>query len=601
MRLSSHITTLLVYIFAFSSAQDVPREKIWSSVVFTRFGDSTPYVLPSSQFLTSWGARQLMAAGAAFRYRYLDDSGLPEDAETRISGLSQMTLMVDEVNILSVVDQYVSASAHAFMQGFYPPAPNTTTTTGSLLDAANSVNGEYMDYPLGGYQYPEILAPSYKDPINVQLEGNTNCRAYEAARSVWLDSEEFHAIKAASAEFYADIYSRALQGVFEEENANFLNAYPIYEFLNYQYVHNTAATQEFIFYKDVMIARELADKWMFATNGNLAINGVGGDNDDVDDDSSILAIAGRTFAKFVVEAFEMNYHSNGLSRKLSLVFGGFEPMIAFAALAKLASENQPNFYSLPEQGASMVFELFSMETNASTDQYPDPSNLMVRFFLRNITDPSDILQPLDFYPLFGRAPGQPGMPYEDFKDEMVDIMMPVSEWCHKCGSATAFCAAYNPMFTDNSEGGSGPNHLNPAIAGGIGAFIGLVVAGFAIAGGVGNCLARVSRRMADRRGFGFGGFKGNDRRPSDPDLTFEREHVTSNAGISNYRSGGDGGRERVGSWELRNKKAAAGGSGSSSFDDTLPFAGAGAGAARRQSFDDDYMAIAEPVKAYERV
>ncbi|OJD16367.1 hypothetical protein AJ78_03466 [Emergomyces pasteurianus Ep9510] len=598
MWFSALYTLLFIYNFHFSFAQDTIQEKIWSSVVYTIYGDSTPQALPYSQTLTPWGAQQLVGVGSAFRSRYLGNDRQPENPGTRIGGISPVTLVHDELTILSTADQYVSASAQAFMQGFYPPMPNSSNNT-TTRDLANIVNGTSVDFPLNGYQYPEIVTPSFQDPNSVYVAGQVNCQTYGAALSQWLASNEFRSIDSESAPFYSDIYSRALQGVFARENANFLHAFAIYDYLNYQHIHNSTS-QSIISLNDLNHARYLADKWVFAANGNLEIRGrIGGEED------KILAVAGRTLAKYVVEAFETNYLTNGAENKLSLLFGSFEPMVAFASLSKLASDRHTNFFGLPNQGASMVFELFSMASNVSSNEYPGLTDLMVRFFLRNGTNASDSSTPLVSYPLFGRGPGQPGMPFREFKNEMVDIMMAVPVWCHSCGGdSSTFCAAYAPDF--RAYPGFGSRSLKPAVAGAIGAVVGLIVAGLIVAIACWACGLRLCRNVTRRRS-DLGGFKGGDKLASDPDLAGGSRSKAEPPTVGVSVKVGDGvdsdtaarGHERVGSWEMRSKIVS-----TEHGIDTDNRANPNGNTQARLSLEDDDLTvnpIAEPVKAYEHV
>ncbi|PGH02271.1 hypothetical protein GX51_04711 [Blastomyces parvus] len=597
MRLFS--PALSVSLLILSLVQGTIQEKIWSSVVYTFYGDSTPRALPYSQTLTPWGAQQLVGVGSAFRSRYL------EDAATRIGGISPHTLVPDEVNIFARTDQPAVASAQAFMQGFYPPVPNSSGNTTSR-DLADMVNGTVLDFPLNGYQYPEIHTLSFTDPNSVYIAGQVNCRAYGDALSQWLASDEVRSIDAQSAPFYSDLYSRSLQGVFARENANFRNAFPIYQYLNYQHIHNSTA-QSVISLDDVNHARYLADKWVSAANGNAETHG-----SDGTDDHKILAVAGRTLAKFVVTAFEANYGTDGARGKLSLLFGSFEPMVAFASQSKLASDGQRNFYALPNQGASMVFELFSMESNSSTNEYPFPTDLRVRFFLRNGTNASDTSAPLVSYPLFGRGPAQPGMPYKEFKDEMVDIMMAVPEWCHTCGGdISLFCPAYGPDPRNYAR--SAAQSLRPVVAGVIGAVVGLIVAGLIVAVACWAFGLRIRRNVTRRRS-DLGGFKGGSKLASDPDLAAgsvnKTKHptagiavVTGDGGGADSGSAGPRGHERVGSWEMRSKRTATTGPDidSGSDNDGNPNSG---GTPARLSLEDDDLAVsptAEPVKVHEHV
>ncbi|OJD25223.1 hypothetical protein ACJ73_03410 [Blastomyces percursus] len=597
MRLFSPSVTLSIYLIPLSLAQDTIQEKIWSSVVYTFYGDHTPHALPYSITLTPWGAQQLVGVGSAFRNRYLGEAG------TRIGGLSPHTLMPDEVDILARTDQPAVASAQAFMQGFYPPVPNLSgNTTGR--DLADMVNGTVVDFPLSGYQYPGIQTLSFRDPSSVYIAGQVNCEAYGAGLSQWLASDEARSINAQSAAFYSDIYSRALQGVFAREGVNFINAFPIYEYLNYQHIHNSTA-KSVISPQDVNHARYLADKWVSAANGNTEARGRGSI-----DNRKILAVAGRTLAKFVVSAFETNYRTDGAQSKLSLLFGSFEPMVAFASISNLASDRQRNFYALPNQGASIVFELFSMESNSSSNEYPLSTDLMVRFFLRNGTNATDASTPLVLYPLFGRGPGQPGMPYREFKDEIVDIMMPVSEWCRTCGGGiSTFCPAYAPDF--RKYGRLSKQSLRPVVAGVIGAVVGLIVAGLIVAVACWAFGLRI-RRNITRRKSDLGGFKGGHKLASDPDLAcgIVKKTGRPTVGIT-AKEGGDGasssptgprGNERVGSWEMWSKMTATTGP---DIDSGNNYASPNNGGTRaRRSWEDDdpiVSPIAEPVKVHEHV
>ena len=59
--------------------------------------------------------------------------------------------------IMSTNDEFVTASAMAFMQGLYPPR-------GVVVDDESMLgNGTLEQFPLGGYQYPNIESLSDLD------------------------------------------------------------------------------------------------------------------------------------------------------------------------------------------------------------------------------------------------------------------------------------------------------------------------------------------------------------------------------------------------------------------------------------------------------
>lgn len=118
---------------------------VWSSVLFLRAGDRTPLVLgPLETALTSLGAQQLYSAGQFFRNRYITDSAANQTAIAPLNGLNVYTQDDLQTYVLALDQQYVTASAQAFMQGFYPPH-NLSTVTGNGLDMSNVLaNGTYV-------------------------------------------------------------------------------------------------------------------------------------------------------------------------------------------------------------------------------------------------------------------------------------------------------------------------------------------------------------------------------------------------------------------------------------------------------------------------
>ncbi|EEH40334.1 hypothetical protein PAAG_02389 [Paracoccidioides lutzii Pb01] len=593
MLIATKVTNLLLwssYLAVLGAAQNTtPQEIVWASVIFTHHGDSTPVVQPGTQTLTSYGSQQLFGAGSYFRRRYLSSS------DTGIMGISTTAPVPSELRVLSMVEQYVSASATSFLQGLYPPNRQSDNST---VNIANMVNGTVIDFPLDGYQYPEVFTPSYRDPVSTQVVGQANCPAYSGAIVEWVESSEFLALATESLQFYSSIYSRVLRGILSAQNTNFINAIAIWDYLNYQYIHNSTA-RNVISLEDVNQARYFADRFAFATNGNISTSGQGRD-----DNGDLLALAGKTFSRYILNAFESNIRTNGISSKLALVFGRHEPIMAFAALAKLITDRFPNFYGMPERGASMVFELFSQGSGSPPRQYPSQTDLMVRFFLRNGSNPSGTEPPLTSYPLFGREVS--GIPYREFRSEMTNIMLSVAGWCRTCASESVFCPSYLANF---GRLGNRPNsrRLSPAVSGVIGAVVGLVIVAL-LAGLAAWLFGLRIRRTATRRRSDLGGFKGGNKLASDPDLTFGGKAGQQGVGVfvkqddcEGGNSSGDthGGHERIGSWELRSKSAIP--NSESDTESTRRLRGNASGRVSLEEDDTVVSTIAEPVKAHEHV
>ena len=570
-----------------AGAQTVLSEQIWASVVFSLYGDRTPYILPETYTLTPLGAQQLYSAGSGFRDRYVSapHSLLSEYiGNTVIDGISEFQLDSNQVTIESTADQFIVASAQAFVQGLYPPlqlsSNDTSTTSQSTL-----ANGSNVIAPLYGYQYPQIYTASMNDENSIWISGEVSCPAYTTSSDDYYASTEYATTLDATANFYAGLQQDFLDGVFTNSSVGYFDAYYIWDYLQYGFIHN-ASIATHISVDALLRARALADELVFALNGNTSAS-----------DNQIRAIGGKTLATRVAQSLYTNIDTSGQYDKLTLLFGSFEPMVSFAALAGLASEANPQFFSIPLPGSSMVFELFSLSVNGTGD-YPDMSDLNVRFLFQNGTgDGSELIS----YALFGTDPSQI-MSFDEFVAGMENIWMPsVAEWCDICGSFSVFCPAFvgdsgNGSSSGPSYGAGSSSHsrISPAVAGVIGAIVTLVVVAIvtaivALLGGL-----RVYRIKAKSRS-DLGGFKGGEKLASDPDLTASKGKV--GATITGVRSPPAGGlHERVGSWELGDQVKAK--------DAQIPNLGSSDLPEGRPSFEDDELHVspfASPLKPDDRV
>ena len=587
-----HHTSLLLAFTALqyipAAAQTVLQEQVWGAVIFTLYGDRTPFILPETFTLTPLGAQQLYGAGSTFRERYVSSSQLPFSeytVNTVINGISEFQLDDDEVTIESTTDQYIVASAQAFMQGLYPPLQVSSNDT-FVTSQSSLANGSNIIAPLDGYQYPLIYTASNNDDESVWLAGEISCPAYTASNEDYFTSPEFATMLSMTADFYASLQEEFLSGIFPNSSVGYLEAYLIWDYLRYGLTHNTSIANH-ISESVYLYARALADQLVFALTGSLTASGATpGDQ--------VRAIAGKTLATRVVEALYMNIDAGGQEDILTLLFGSFEPMVSFAALAGLASEQNPQFYSIPDPGSSMIFELFSLSLNA-TDDYPDRADLSVRFLFQNGTgNGSEMVS----YSLFGNDPSA-SMSFDEFVAGMEAIWMPsVADWCNTCSSLSIFCPALVGDGGDGSSFGpstgassSGHHDVSPAVAGVIGAVVALVVAGIitavlALFGGL-----RVYRAKGRSD---LGGFKG-ERLASDQDLTLAKGNVgTSVTSVSSPSAGKL--HERVGSWELGDQDKAR--------EAQIPNLGSTDASARRPSFEDDELHVtpfASPTQPDDRV
>jgi hypothetical protein len=565
-------------------AQVVLNEQIWGAVIYAEYGERTPYILPETNTLTPLGAQQMYQSGQFYRQRYVDTGDNLLVTSDAIQDISPYEINVDQIEIWSTVDQFIIASAQAFMQGLYPPLEDSSNHT--FLDSESSLaNGSNIEFPLNGYQYPQIYTASELDMNSIWISGEVNCPMYTSSRAEYFSSPQFLNTEAANADFYNNLEGSVLDGIFPNETVGYFNAYYIYDYLNYGYVHNTTV-RDHVSDEDVEHARILADEWVFAMNGNISASGTTqGDH--------IRAISGRTLATRIIEALFENIHSAGDDDKMTLLFGSFEPMVAFAALAQLP-EREPDFYGLPNLGATMVWELFSYTANDTTTEYPLESDLYVRFLFQNGTGSE---AELISFPLFGRDPSQIVMTLDEFMAGMQPfVMSDVESWCNTCSSYSVFCPAFVNSDGNSSSGSSSASHrhgISPAVAGVIGAIVTLVVAGILFAlvmliGGV-----RFYRNHAKRRSE-LGGFKGGEKLASDADLTVQKSAV----GASVQEAGPAKGHERVGSWELSDRQKA---EEAAMRNSELQQPGS---AMRKPSFEDDDLRVStfsDPVKMRESV
>lgn len=342
--------------------------------------------------------------------------------------------------------------------------------------------------------------------------------------------------------FYQSLASSVFWA-FEADELNYGNAWILWEYAAFEYQHN-----ETLYQGGDFTDADLARLYTLASQQQWGFN-------TPDSSGTLKAMAGRTYASFVLQQFQHQIASNGSAEKLNLLFGSFEPMLAFFALSNLATgPSASRFNSLPLHGSTMTFELYSYAampmSQSQSIPFPDTSELWVRFLFRNGTGSSD---PFIEYPLFGRGNSQDDMSWSDFVTGMGDFSLDdLVDWCLECSSGSLFCEAlvlnYNSEIGSGTETAKKAKTLSAPVAGVVGATI--TIALMLIVGAI---LALVGFRLdyhpREKRGAGDlgvlkrsgsgGGFKGAEKLASDTDLTMK-----GGAGASIVR------HERVGSWEL---------------------------------------------------
>lgn len=260
---------LVVAICAFDvvSAHTL-QQQVLSSFVFTRFGDRTPLYLNNDiSILTPFGAQQMYNAGSGFRARYLTSTFDALDS-TPIRDISRRRLNADEISILTIDNQYAIASAQAFMQGLYPPLADDSnqnyTDEAGVSDLANGTN---IVAPLNGYQYPKINTASSYDLRSVWINGAQMCPAYTARRVEYYNSSDYAFLHESTLDFYQGLKDDFLDNAFSPSRLGYFDAYRIYDYLRYQYLHNSTVRNTI---SDVAMTRAeiLAANWVYALYNN---------------------------------------------------------------------------------------------------------------------------------------------------------------------------------------------------------------------------------------------------------------------------------------------------------------------------------------------
>lgn len=354
-------------------------------------------------------------------------------------------------------------------------------------------------------------------------------------------------------EFYLSLANTFFAGI-DSSMLNYGNAINLYYYALYQYNHNSSI------YNMTNAFGLLETLNGFASEQAISFN-------TPSTGSTIQYISGQTFASKIIQQFQQSISSSGVSDKLSMYFGSYEPMLSFFYLSSLSTSalTSRRFSMLPSFGSMMAFELFSYveegQSNASTP-FPDTDELWVRFIFRNGTSDND---PLISYPLFNLGNSEIDMKYNAFVTEFGKFAVnDLSDWCSACASISLFCEAVLDSESSGPNSKDGKTLRSNGVNGVVGGIIGAIVTLVAVLL-IALILALLGFRMRYREkktsnsaeGLGIvtrdslskGGFKGPEKLASDTDVNIVKAPGTGSA----IR------HERVGSWEMGNSPASIGG------------------------------------------
>ncbi len=394
------------------------------------------------------------------------------------------------------------------------------------------------------------------------VAGELGCKSWDDAWKNLTSDKVLSDRASANKDFYQRLSSTApLQGVLDPAAANFWNADYIYQLVNYMYTHNETV------YKGLGDANKTLDTLREDSITLQRAKTQAPSSNSNDTQSIVRTLPGRTLAHTVAVQLDDFAVRGGYGVKLTLMFGSYEPLMAFYSVAGLLTRDNVDgpLGNITAPGAMIVFELIGENPNDAATR-PDTDDLRVRFLYRPTADKDENFQVLS---LFGSGFDGNSIPYTAFKREMMSRGRDAVDWCELCNPSniSTWCSP-----TSSSSHHTVKSQMNPAVAGVIGAvvmggLIALVGLGLFCIGGYGI-----------RRGRNGDGFKGPEKKSSDRDV-----HI------------GDAGdqQERIGSWEMRDGQAT-----KASAGDALTPA-----EHQRNPFDDDAASDigAAPVKAREGV
>ncbi|EHK16030.1 uncharacterized protein TRIVIDRAFT_115012, partial [Trichoderma virens Gv29-8] len=558
--------------------------KVWAVVAYINHGEKTPTLGGLNTVLTPMGARQMWRQGSAFRNRYLgtENSTLFSNSTGNytIQGISKDAINNADLTVLSQTDEWVAGGAVAFMQGLYPATTDAfNSLAGGQVMAQDVLSGTGpIDYPLGGYQYPSIETMSMSDSGSVAIQGTVGCWAWDTNVNLMKQTDPFGRARSTQSLYRSLFATPPLQGTISNGSVNYWNAYNIYEYVNYMNTHNKSVNSGLGFANTTVgVLKENAFELERAMNGDTLSAAPNWTY------NNITTIAGQTLGMQIASSLSgATLGSSG--SKLTLMFGSFEPMLAFFSLMGLYSTDNllsGPFSTLPDPGSAMIIELIGQDSG-DPSALPAAQEFMVRFTYRAN---ADVGEPFTVYPLSANSSDSRVIPFTAFLGQLQRFSVDSLQWCSTCQALYApWCTSRSTSSADSSST-SNNSSVSAPVAGVIGAMVTLAVTGLA---GLALYFCGVCtfgrRPKSSERSDSPGGFKGTGKMASDVDVTVTkrgREH------------------ERVGSWELRNGfgQPMTGSAG-------IATASLGSDTPNPRRFDDDddiSIMAAQPVKIRESV
>lgn len=178
-----------------------------------------------------------------------------------------------------------------------------------------------------------------------RLEGHVTCTNYLRATGSIRSNPRIAEKWNSSYPQYQKLWSTVFAGTFPLAAATFDSAYDLYDYASFQYTHNKTIRTDLNVY-ELDWLHEFASIQQFAKNGDLTVSGA-------EEGDMIRAVSGRTLATKVIRQFQSHISTAGEYPKINLMFGNFQPMLAFFSLSGLS--NGPSsglFQEIPGPGGA---------------------------------------------------------------------------------------------------------------------------------------------------------------------------------------------------------------------------------------------------------
>ncbi|KAL4805022.1 histidine phosphatase superfamily [Aspergillus unguis] len=431
-------SALLTALLALPLAQ-VSAEKVLGAYIFARHGDRTAKILKNTK-LTDLGYKQVYLTGSAYHDLYINST-----SSQYIDGISADVVNLSQLTASAPADAVLQNSATGFLQGVYPPVASASSQL---------ANGTTIDTPLDGYQLIplSLIDSGTSSEDSTWLQSTTDCQNAIVSSNNYYSSQLYNDLLDSTKDFYESL-SDLIQTSFAPAGMTFKNAYTIFDYLNVGKIHNTTNTAS---------DEQLHQAFLLANieQYNLAYN----------ESEHIRAIAGSTLAAEMLMGLNETVTSQG-KVKLHVEFGSYGTFLSYFGLAQLPAADVA-FTGIPDYASSMVWELV---TNSTSDVFPDPEDISVRFAFQNGTLSNSPTE----YPLYGESSAT--IPWSKFVEQTEKIaIMTTKQWCDACGNTDGQCASSDDSSsdsgsasTDSTDGGSGG--ISKAVAGVIGAMVTLAV------------------------------------------------------------------------------------------------------------------------------